>query len=322
MPETTAGVVVTYFPDDDFAGRLSSIAREVSPVLVVDNTDEPVAREAVRRVALQAGALWFPQPNNRGTAGALNEAFSWLVGHGHTRVIAFDQDSTPDAGLAENLLRCAGAHPTAAVIGSNWRDEARPDAPSLHLVGRRSVPWFRRVRADDDLAHVAFVITSGSYFSLEAWRAIGPFAEALFLDLVDTEYCLRAVAAGWDVVVAAGARLRHRRGAKTPVPRFGRTWWPANMPPDRIHLLIRNRTWMIKQYGSAHASWASFELAHTVFMVFSALFLEPARGVKVSAFMRGLDDGMHNRLGPPRWATAPHSGSHPNDDVRSTGLQV
>jgi len=318
MPEAIAGVVITYFPDDGFAGRLAVIAREVSPVLVIDNTDEPAAREAVRRVALEAGALWFPQPNNRGTAGALNAAFSWLIGHGHSGVVTFDQDSTPEAGLARELQKCADQNRKAAVIGSNWCDEARPDAPSLHVIGRRSIPWFRRVRADDDLAHVAFVITSGSYFSLEAWRGLGPFAESLFLDLVDTEYCLRAAAAGWDVLVAAGAHLRHRRGAKTAVRRFGRTWWPANMSSDRIHLLIRNRTWMIKEYGSAHASWASFELAHAAFIIFSAFFLERDGGTKVRAFLRGLDDGLHNRLGPPRWATAPPGTSHPSKVGRST----
>lgn len=40
-------------------------------------------------------------------------------------------------------------------------------------------------------------ITSGSLTNLDAWKAIGGFDEKLFIDLVDTEYDIRALMKGY-----------------------------------------------------------------------------------------------------------------------------
>jgi rhamnosyltransferase len=186
-------------------------------------------------------------------------------------------------------------------VGSNWRDEGGPDAPVRHLIhGSGCRPWFRRVAADADLDGVAFVITSGSLFRVATWNELRGFREDLFLDLVDTEYCLRAGAAGWGVSVAANAHLRHRRGEKRAVRWCGRTWWPAHVPPFRIRLIVRNRVWLLWHYGWIRWPWALFEITHTAFMFFSAICLEDATTPKVHAFVQGLWDGLRGRLGPPR----------------------
>lgn len=299
MAEKLPGILVTYFPDGAIDGRLTALRREVEPLVVVDNTDEPEARETLRRLVVETGAVWLPQSTNRGTAGALNAAFSRLVADGFDATIVFDQDSTPEAGLASALRRCALGRPRVAVIGSNWRDEARPEAPSRHVLRGR----LTRQVARADLDGVAFVIASGSWFSLTAWCEIGPFDEGLFLDLVDTEYCLRAARKGWVLRIAAGARLLHRRGAKVAVSWCGRTWWPANMPPARLHLLARNRVSVLRRYGLREPRWVCFEGMYTAYLLFCALALEDATGAKLRAMMKGFWDGLLGRLGPPEWAS-------------------
>jgi rhamnosyltransferase len=300
MIESTPGIVVTYFPAGDFAARLAGIVRETSSVIVADNTTDAHARENVRRITAEAGAEWLPQDGNRGTGGGLNAGFALLADRGHATAVAFDQDSIPGPGCIAALRKAAGERPRTAVVGSNWRDAARPEVPSRHLVGGAGFrPWFRRAAAEVDLDDVAFVISSGSLFDLVAWRELGGFREDLFLDLVDTEYCLRARAAGWRVRVAADAVLQHNRGAKQPVRRFGRTWWPAFMPPERVRLVVRNRVWLILRHGWTRWPWTAFEMTHTAFLLFSAIVLENNRRAKTTAVLLGLLDGMRCRLGPP-----------------------
>ena len=293
------GVIVTFFPDAGFDERLATIAREFAPLLVVDNSAEAAVAARLRGACAAHGAELRLNTDNRGLAGALNQAFASMAQRGVTAVVVFDQDSTPEPGFAEALDALAARQPDAAVIGANWRDEGRPDFPARHLRAHPASPLlFQRVPASTkDLGDVSCVITSGSLFTVETWRALGGFDERLFLDLVDTDYCLRARAAGRRVAVAAGAGLRHRRGAKRPVRFLGRTWWPAFMAPVRLRYLFRNRIRLIGRHGWREPHWVGFELCHSAKIAFEIVCLEDRKVAKLGACARGIWDGLTGATG-------------------------
>ena len=297
MPDPTAGVVVTYFPDEEFEARLGAVVREVSPVLVVDNSTDPAAGDRLAAVCDRCGARLLRHAANLGTAAALNRGFAELARLGCGWAVAFDQDSVPAEGLAGALRACAASDPyrPAAVVGANWTDAAR-DAPARHLTRHPRFPLaFRRVAAEQDLPAVTTVIMSGSLFALEAWRELKGFDESLFLDLVDADYCLRARQAGWAVRVAAAARLLHARGRKRAVRFAGRTWWPAFMPPARLHLLFRNRVLLLRRHAWREPHWAAFETAYALKILAEVLFLEDQKTAKLGACLRGTGAGIVGR---------------------------
>src|SRR5688572_24624588 len=90
-----AGVVITYFPDAEFEHRLDAIAREVKPLVVVDNSADEEVQARVRKACARCDAQLITNPVNRGLGAALNQAFMLLAQQRLTAVIAFDQDSTP-----------------------------------------------------------------------------------------------------------------------------------------------------------------------------------------------------------------------------------
>ncbi len=292
------GAIVTYFPDADFEARLAAIARETDVLVVVDNSaDAGVAR---RLAALRTPRPFhlFTNATNVGLGAALNQAFTRLVELGCRGAIAFDQDSTPEPGFRAALLASVGTG--TAAVGAHWYDEARPDHAARHL--QRS-PWplgFRRTVADRDLDAVTCVITSGTWFDLAVWQELGGFAADLFLDLVDTEYCLRAQAAGRTVRVSAGARLRHRRGRKQPVRRAGRTWWPAFMPERRLYYLFRNRVLVGARLGWRRPEWCAFEAVYSLKILAEILFLEDRKIAKLHACLQGTWHGAFGVSGPAR----------------------
>jgi rhamnosyltransferase len=292
------GVIVTFFPDAGFESRLAAIAGEFSPLLVVDNSADAAVTNRLRACCAAHQAELVLNPENRGLGAALNQAFEQLAQRGLAWVAAFDQDSMPEAGFGTALHSLAQAHPECAVVGANWSDEGRPGFASRHLRAQRAVPFFfERVPANNDLIGVTCVITSGSLFRIDAWRALGGFDEALFLDYVDTDYCLRARARGHAVAVAVAAVLAHRRAAKQPMRMLGRTFWPAFMTPLRLRYQWRNRVQMAARHGWRAPHWLMFEFVYSAKIIFEILLLEDRKGPKLAACARGLWDGITGRKG-------------------------
>ncbi|HUR60219.1 MAG TPA: glycosyltransferase [Opitutaceae bacterium] len=300
IPPRVGAVVVSYFPDAGFSQRLAAVAREAGPVLVVDNSAEDAMRAALRGICAAHHARLVENPENRGMGAALNQAFHILRDEGVEWAIAFDQDSTPEPGFAAALLAAAATSGPAAAVGANWRDEARPAFASRHLHRHAHLPLcFSRSAAHRDLRDVTCVITSGTLFHLPTAERIGLFDEGLFLDLVDTDFCLRARASGHALCVAAAAHLLHRRGAKRPIRVAGRTWWPAFMPPLRLFLLFRNRVLLIRRHGLRAPHWVFFELVYTAKVLAEILFFEDRKAARLGACLRGTWHGLLGRHGPP-----------------------
>ena len=292
------GVVVTYFPDADFAARLAAIARETSQVIVVDNSANDSARAAVRAACAPHGARLVENAENRGLGAALNQAVAMLE-PGVDWIVAFDQDSTPEPGFTDALWRLAAAPGgRVAIVGANWRDEARPDKRAPQLRRHPVVPFcFERVTSTQDLRGITCVITSGSLFHVPTLRQLGGFNEELFLDLVDSELCLRTRAAGYDVAVAAGALMCHRRGAKRAVRCCGREWWPAFMPPSRLHYVFRNRILVARRHGWRFPHWVMFELVFAAKILTEILLFEDRKFRKFAACWIGTWHGLMGRAG-------------------------
>ncbi len=288
-----AGVVVTYHPDAGFEARLQAMRTEANPLVVIDNTATPATRERLRRACAESGCELIENEDNLGLAGALNRAFRQLDARGCEAVLAFDQDSTPEPGLASALGALLAADPGCAIVGSNWHDEARPRVRARHLRPHAVVPGlFARHAASHDLHDVTCVITSGTLFRVAVWRELGGFDEALFVDLVDTEFCLRARTAGHVIAVAARARLAHRRGAKAPVRRLGRTWWPAFMSPLRLRYLFRNRVLVLGRVGWRLPHWCAFECVYAAKVITEIVLLEDRKRAKLAACVQGTWEGL------------------------------
>lgn len=290
-------VVVTYLPDAGLTDRLRAIRREFAPVVVVDNSDQPEPRAQVAQACRDTGCELLPNPENLGLAGALNRGFHLHADRGLAWAAAFDQDSVPRTGFGLAMVAAAQQAPAPAVVGANWTDDAHPDRPSRHLRPLALPFVYRRSPARRAVEDVTCVIASGSLFQLSTWRALGGFDEDLFLDLVDTDYCLRAARSGRAVQVAEAARLRHRRGAKRPVQLAGRTLYPAFMPPLRLRYLFRNRIRVISRHGLFAPHLVTFELLYTLKIVAEIAALEDQKAVKIAACVRGFWDGVLGRSG-------------------------
>jgi rhamnosyltransferase len=190
--------------------------------------------------------------------------------------------------------------PRAAVIGPCIL-EGGADGPRYRWVRRNPrCRWlFQRVECRGaDLPEVTMLVTSGSLMELESWVTLGGFEEALFIDYVDIDYCLKAIRAGRQVAVAAAARLHHKLGARQAGRLLGKDFRPTYHAAFRHYFMARNRVRIWRRHALAVPHWALFDLCFAGFNGFRVVAFEREKGAKLKAMILGTWDGLLGRTGP------------------------
>ena len=302
-------VIVTYRPDEAFGARLADVSRQVAHTVIVDNGSP---RETAQRLAALTSerVQLIANEKNRGVAAALNQGLSEALARGFVWAVTFDQDSRPAEGMVAALLKrglgdsshvAAPVATPVAVVGPAIVDENIPDVSYRFLRAHPSLPLLpQRVGSGEGeagLENVTFVITSGALVNLAVFKLLGGYREELFIDYVDTDYCLRAKRAGYRVAVNGDATLFHHRGARRSVKRWGRTFRPTFYSPTRYYYLARNGVLTARAHALRFPHWFLFDLAATLNNLVR-LGLEDNRRAKARAVLDGLRDGLRGRTGP------------------------
>ncbi|MFN3866109.1 MAG: glycosyltransferase family 2 protein [Demequina sp.] len=182
-----------------------------SDILVVDNGSyDGVLDEASARWpevhTLQTGA-------NLGFAGGMNRGIAWALERGATFVTVLNNDTVVGPG-AIAALEAAAAQ--GAVV-----------SPEIYRIDDPSVLWFGGASIDERdkvPGHVAAgalgvashglrpsPVLAGCCLtaSRDTWQSVGLFDERYFLNFEDSDWSVRAAAAGHDLVVDTRVRILH-----------------------------------------------------------------------------------------------------------------
>jgi rhamnosyltransferase len=175
-----ACIVVLYNPDAEAVRkRVDIILAEFPLIVLVDNSENTLFRQSqTLRDLEQEGVLYYGENKNKGIAWAFNkgielacqkgEMFSW--------VMTMDQDS-----LWSNMelkKHCSSLDDIAGDVAMV--------APVHQLTG---VSQKYAKKRNNSFEITNGVMSSGSFLRLSAYEQVGAFAEELFIDYVDYEYC-------------------------------------------------------------------------------------------------------------------------------------
>jgi rhamnosyltransferase len=284
--ENICAVVVAYFPDEGFEGRLQTILPQVARLLVVDNTPEAISLSPKLIAAWGERLRCIANHANRGVAAALNQGLEYALRQGCPWVLTFDQDTQ----CHSNMVAVLGSiyndcNPKPAVIGSNYFDP-RNNKPKVPAEG-------------DKCLEQKTVITSGSLVNAKMARMIGNFREDYFIDQVDHEFCLRLRTQGCRVVISREPLMTHSVGfpGGADLPFLGVL---PNHPPLRKYYTARNTVVTVSAFWRQEPDWCLRRLIRLILGLGYTAVLEENRLAKVSAFFAGIADGVFRRLGPCR----------------------
>ncbi len=230
FPEVAA-VVIVYFPDEQVVKNIQSYSGNFAELLIIDNS--PTASQSLKHLAEICGS-YYHDGENGGIALRLNQACKWAKSKGFNCLLTMDQDSsfTPT-----NLQRYREAFLEGSIVdrmammGLEYSSEEK-DSEKFSLVKD------------------SILITSGSIVNLDAASEIGGFNEQYFIDEVDSEFCQRAMVAGYSIIEVKGVYLYHHLGeiAQYRSLKNLKTTARSLHSPLRIYYMIRNYLDMRSRY--------------------------------------------------------------------------
>jgi O-antigen ligase len=282
--------IVIYRPDlATLSAVLAAVAPQVSRVLLIANDS------AAPALALPNNAELVIQNRNLGLGAAYNLAVDWARANRATHLLLLDQDSVAERDMVVRLGKAFSATADVAAAGPLWRD-ARTGKTG-HFV--RLTRWgTAKIRPTGHaIVSVDFLISSGTLISLKAVDRIGPFDEQLFIEHVDTDWCLRARAIGYALLGVVNARLDHKFGDATlTAPLAGGNHQFFLYPAERNYYLVRNSI-VLWRRPYAPMGWVLHDFLRNVVLIFWHILVARPRRKRLKSVWRGICDGLGGDFG-------------------------
>lgn len=299
MSTRVGAVVVLYRADAaEVRGLLEAVRAQVDRVVLVANGPSGRVDLAWDELASEGGEpVRLELEENLGLAAAQNEGLRWLLAEGHGRLLLLDQDSRPGPSMVARLEEALDAEENAVAAGPRYHDRR---TGQLGYFVRWSWTGVQRVEPGPGSQPVSvdFLIASGSLLRAEALREVGFMDEELFIDHIDTEWCLRATHAGRCLLGVGEARLEHAIGGEVRRIWLGRWRHVSHHSPLRLYFNLRNslllwpRPWVSWRWRCADFWRIMLRLAY--FGIF-----DPERAANWPWLLRAVRDGLAGRGGPP-----------------------
>jgi rhamnosyltransferase len=295
----TVAVVVTYKPDlHRLLEGLTAIAPQVDSVVIVDNG--VATFESAVTTALGQKVTVDSLGSNRGIAFAQNRGIALAREQAARFVLLLDQDSVASARMLAHLhaarLALHDCGERVGALGPTQRDGLATGSPRFTRFERAR---YRQFEAPVGALFVAcdMLIASGTLVPVEVLDAVGVMDETLFIDKVDTEWCLRASRCGFGVYGVPAAELFHRLGESM----LAVSWWRGKrLPvhkPFRYYYMVRN-SFLLHRRPHARWAWRLADVSQLLqIIVFHGLIAPNARQNRPMIW-RGLRDGIRAVTGP------------------------
>ncbi|MGD9888552.1 MAG: glycosyltransferase family 2 protein [Halothiobacillaceae bacterium] len=291
-------IVVTFYPDiNRLRQSLEIIASQVDFVLMVDNGSR-LSKSSLEHLKEIKYLFITDLGDNTGLGHAINVGLIEARRLNANYVVLFDQDSVPAKDMVHNLI-CGyeqnSFNQKVAIIGPRFVDVVTNHL-SQHI---RFENWcIRRIPCPENEHWVStdFLITSGSLIPLSVLDDIGGMDESLFIDHVDTEWCLRAKSKGYELLGDCEALMEHDLGEYRKRIWFGRWREVPVHKPFRYYYIFRNSILLYKRDYIPWA-WIRIDMIRLIQIIGFTVFFGPQRFQKLRMMLRGLIDGLRGKSG-------------------------
>lgn len=297
--EDTVAVMVVYDPPESVQAAIDALLPQVKALVIVDN-----AANAALRQVMGDRVIWVQSPHNN-LALAQNLGINKARELGAEFVLLMDDDSLPAPDMVAQLR---DAYRAGMGVVAPYLQEPSGRAP--HYI-QANKGWFRRATFQTSDAkrpteqgeahsggsggvppqiinHLFYTAASGSLIPLRVIEAIGGMREDFGIYFVDTEFCLRARAAGFDIVAVEAAKMQHRFGSVTSHFLFGKEITTTNHPHEARRKMYHNRKVLWWRYALQDPAYVVFDLLRCKTEIIRILLFEDLKISKMIAILRGL----------------------------------
>lgn len=284
-------VVVSYHPAAELIENVSALLEQVDEVVIVDNGSGADAKALLDRLGGYPNVNVIYNRENLGIAAALNIGVRHAKAAGHTWVATFDQDSKVTPGMIMTMLQAYDTYPEKEKVASlSPRYQNQPTGQSATS---------SKSSRDDGLryAEVLVVMTSGNLIKTSVFDTVGYFNESLFIDHVDSEFCLRCASRGYKILEVNDAILLHRTGAPAQHRFLGKLRSTSNHSILRRYYMARNGIYVYKKFAFTYPLWVANDAYRFLKALIMLVLFEKDKRQKLAAIIRGVMHGLFGRMG-------------------------
>ena len=272
-----AAAIITFQPVlHRLAENLRSIAPQVSAILLIDNGSSSFL-ELRSYCNTFSHLTLIANPKNLGIAAALNQAALWARDAGFDWLLTLDQDSVCPDDIIVNYRRYLD-YPHLGLLCCRLVDRNVGELLQYPLCGVTQ--------------EVKTCITSASLLRITAWEMVGGFCEAMFIDVVDFDFCYRLREAGYVILRNNSILFNHEVGHADKKQYLGKTIYIFHHSPTRNYYLIRNTLY----FGKRHHCFLSALLTTSKHILLISLFEHP-RCAHLWAIIQGISHAIIGRYG-------------------------
>ena len=244
--EKIATIVVTYNPDEGLNKSTKSLIKQVDSIIMVDNGSNDEGKEIINKIKNKYGEkieVIFNE-ENLGIATALNKGVKYALNNDYKWILTMDQDSCAEENMVKIMLE------TYYAIDENERKDILSLFPTFIDRGIESLD---KNNENVKYEYVDAEITSGNLLKAEIFEKAGFFDESLFIDMVDTDYCMRLNELGIKMIRISGAILNHSIGNSKQVKKLFGTFNTSNHSATRRYYMTRNRFYTWNKYKNLNS---------------------------------------------------------------------
>lgn len=294
-------IVITFNPEwDALLCEFALLTPQVDKIWLVDNASSKSLAALVSGLPCSSQLELVQMPVNLGLGAAQNAGIQRARAEGASHVLILDQDSEPMPDMVDRLLaaliRLQSAGGRVAAVAPVYVDKVTGTRSGFVRLG-----WLdykkQFVTPNQGPVEADFVISSGSLIPIPSLDEIGLIDEDMFIDHVDTEWCLRALSKGYKLFGIPSAEMFHALGNKRK-----RVWFLRwrNIPfhsPFRYYYMLRNGV-LLQKRPYIPWKWRIGEfMRHWQMLLFFGFWGEGSFE-RLAMMLRGLCDGYRGVDGP------------------------
>ena len=199
-------IIVTYNPDlKNLYNLVKSVLNQSSKALIIDNSSPDFLLEVNNCEIIRLG-------DNKGISFAQNKGIEIAKKNGANFFVFFDQDSQISENFFSNIFRNYDKNDLSVRSPLIIDNDSKNIMPSVRLNNLGFTYKFFPSLKNPQLTDI--IISSGTALNLKTLNTIGTMDENLFIDFVDTEWCLRCKKENVPIYIIPNAILNHSIGNK------------------------------------------------------------------------------------------------------------
>ena len=233
-----AAIIVSYNPDSNLFDSINLLLNQVEKVIIVDNGSKEKYVKYIKSINEDKIEIILNK-ENLGIATALNIGVRKALENGYEWILTMDQDSKASPDMVKKMFN---------VYNSINREE-RKDILSIfpNFVDER----IQSIEENSNMNSYEYVdadITSGNLLRKEVFEKVGFFDDSLFIDLVDTDFCMRLNEKGIKMIKIRDAVLYHSLGESKTIKGILGSFNTSNNSALRRYYMTRNRFYIWEKY--------------------------------------------------------------------------